>query len=129
MRLQNIFNFKAQAGRNKAPVSRPQIASDNCPLPQNPYKDINASNQTSWYSATSNFMSGLLKSEACVESDITDGILTGNPSFNPQDAIHKKFQIAALLSKSYDLLKAAIDKQLEFLKSLKDTHNPALAAE
>lgn len=129
MRVQNIFNFKAQAGGNKAPIIKPQIASNDCSLPPNPYSGNDSTNPTDLYSQVSNFMSGLLKSEGCVESDITDGILTANPDFDPQAAIHKKFQIIALLSKAYDRLKEIIERQKEFLKSLKDAYNPALAAE
>ena len=127
MRIQNIIGMMGHMpgvikGKN------PHIPGNNCNLPPNPFPDINASNPTSWYSGVSNFISGLMGSEACVESSITDGILTGNPSFNPQAAIHKKFQIAALLARAYDLLKEIIEKQKEFLKQLKDTSGLALAA-
>ncbi|GEM_PF-6192130 len=127
MRVQNILGIKAQMPVG-VKASNPGISGNGCSLPQNQYSGNNPTNPTSLYSQVSTFMSGLMGAESCVESSITDGILTGNPNFNPQEAIHKKFQIAALLGKAYDRLKEIIERQKEFLKSLKDAYNPALAA-
>ena len=126
-RIQNINGIKAQFS-TRAKGYQGNSPDNDCTLPQNPFPKINASNTASWYEGVSNFLSGLMDTEACVESSTTDGILTNNPNYNPQEAIHKKFQIAALIRKSYGLLKEVIEKQEEFLKSLKDTHNSALAA-
>ena len=55
MRIQNIFNFKAQTG-GKAPITKPQAVCDDCPLPPNPYSGNDSTNPTDLYSQVSNFM-------------------------------------------------------------------------
>lgn len=99
-----------------------------CALPENPFNQINPTNPSSWYSGISKFMSGLLKSETCVEHDLTNGILNADPNHNPQDSIFKKFQISALLGRMYTLLEWVNELAKQNKQALKDTHGLALAA-
>jgi len=113
---------------HKPPIRIPEPPPYDCELPPNPFPDINPGNPMSWYGGISQFMSGLLASRACVEADLTDGILTGNPSHDPVMARHRLFQISALLGRMYNLLEYAIQMQKENLKLEKATHDLAKAA-
>ena len=98
-----------------------------CKLPQNPFVNANPKNPMSMYGAASNYISSLLGTQACLESDTTAGVL-GAQGYNPQENIHKRFQVAALLRRMYDFMEYMIEQTKEMLKALKDTHQLAFPA-
>ena len=99
-----------------------------CRLPENSLTLINPTNPSSWYKEISNLSSGLLGTAACTENEIFNGTANASPSFNPQDAIQRKFQALAALGRMYTLLPAIVSLTEENKKAEKDQHNLALAA-
>jgi len=97
-------------------------------FPPNPFRDIDPGNPSSWYSAVSGFMSGLFGTRAGLEAESTNGILSDDPSYNPQANIHNKFKVSALLGRMYTLLPWIIQMFKQNLAAEKDTHNAALPA-
>ena len=117
------FRNRAISGRGLLPPRE-----DCCEFPKSPFEDINPSNSSSWYTNISKFMSGLLRTEACLENGNFNGIVNDDPNFNPQSYLGNKFKITILLTKMYDLLKAAAEKAKLNKEAEKETSPLALAA-
>lgn len=109
---------KGLASPTKIKVGLPEDGC--CEFPPNPFPKINPTNPVSWYGEISNAIGGLYGTQACLESETTGGIL-GDPSYNPQANIHKRFQVAALLRRFYDLLKWIVEIFRQNLQAEKDT--------
>lgn len=100
-----------------------------CELPANPYKGAsNDNNPFSLYGRVSNFINGLLSSTKCVENQMTDSILNPDSKANPNFLIFRKFQISALLGRSYDFLKTLTERVKADREATKDAYQVGFAA-
>lgn len=111
----------------RKPIILPLPPDHGCKFPKNPFEDINPGNPSSWYNGVSKLISGLLRTMNCLEAKTTRGIL-GDPSYNPQEDIHNRFKVNALLGRMYTLLQWINQMTKQNQEALKDTFDLAKPA-
>ena len=81
----------------------------------------NPGNPSSWYEGVTQGISSSQMWLRDIEKGLTDGIIFGDPSIDPNMFRHQKFQAIAFMSKMYDLLKFAVELGKANKEAEKDT--------
>lgn len=118
---------KDKGNGKKIIIDPPSPPNGGCKIPKLDFKQINASNPSSWYYWISQFMSKLMGTDLCLENESSSSYF-GNPGYDPNLNRDLKFRIRAALGHFYTLLSYITKKEEAKKEAEKDTHPLALRA-